>query len=90
MTKPKCCLFIFKEGSVEIKTPDQYRWPVKQLAAGHFIGDFPSLVAGKEVESSAICIEDCDILQVNSADLLVFLNKNPGLKLFLREEFIIY
>lgn len=87
---PEVCFLLYKSGSIALKTPARYRWPVKTLQEGHFIGDFPSILAGKPVESEAECLEDCEVLQVLSADLEQFLRKNPGLKLLIREEYIIY
>lgn len=87
---PRHCYFLFKAGSVDFKTPKSYKWPVKTLEPGHFIGDFPSIIAGKPIESEALCIEDCELIRVSSSDLAQFLKKNPGLKLLMREEYIIY
>lgn len=87
---PRYCYFIFKTGSIDFKTPPSYKWPVKTLEAGHFIGDFPSIIAGKGIETEATCIEDCELIRVASSDLAQFLKKNPGLKLLMREEYIIY
>lgn len=87
---PRYCYFLFKAGSVHFNTPKSYKWPVKTLEAGHFIGDFPSIVAGKPIESEAHCSEDCELIRVSSSDLAQFLKKNPGLKLLMREEYIIY
>lgn len=81
---------MYQEDCICFKTPDNYKWPVKRLKEGHFIGDFPSIVAGKEPLTEAICTKDCEVIEVNGSDLLEFLTKNPGMKLMMREEYIIY
>jgi hypothetical protein len=53
------------------------------------VGDFPSIVAGKEPQTEAVCMKDCEVIEVKSADLIDFLRKNPGMKLMMREEYII-
>lgn len=89
MEIPKTCLFVYEEDTIELRTPANYKWPVKKLKPGHFIGDFPSIVAKKEPKTEAVCVKDTQIIQVKSIDLLQFLMKNPGMKLMMREEYII-
>lgn len=87
---PTYSVFLFQEDCISFKTPDSYKWPVKRLKEGHFLGDFPSIVAGQQPLTEAVCIRDCEVIEVRSADLLEFLRKNPGMKLIMREEYIIY
>ena len=87
---PSFCMFVYQEGTIDFKTPPHYKWPVKCLKEGNFIGDFPSVVAKQEFQTEAVCIKDCMIIQVQSSHLLQFLSKNPGMKLLMREEYIIY
>lgn len=86
---PNICIFIYQEDCIAFKTPDHYKWPVKSLQAGDFLGDFPSIVAGKEPQTEAICTKDCEVIEIKSTELLEFLRKNPGMKLAMREEYII-
>jgi hypothetical protein len=90
MEAPKTCLFVYEADSIELKTPSSYKWPVNKLQPGNFIGDFPSIVAKKEPKTEAYCIKDCQIIEVQSSELLQFLGKNPGMKLMMREEYIIF
>jgi hypothetical protein len=81
---------VYQKGSVLLKTPQSYTLPVADLEAGHLIGDLPGIITGQPATSEALCLHDTEILKVKAADLLSFLNRNPGLKLLFREEYIIY
>jgi hypothetical protein len=87
---PEYCLFVYQKGSILLKTPPNYTLPVADLEEGHLIGDLPGIITGEAAKSEAVCLHDTEILKVEAADLVSFLQRNPGLKLLFREEYIIY
>lgn len=53
------------------------------------IGDFPHLIGSKICWSSAICLDDGDILLLNKKKLLDFIQRFPGFLILLKNSYLI-
>jgi Cyclic nucleotide-binding domain len=81
----KFCLFLYS-GSMQYETPAHKD---KTVLPGMFVGDFHAMFAVEDCKTRLVASEDCEILKIDTEDLMIFLSRNPGLKVLLMGTYIV-
>ncbi len=81
----KYCLFLYS-GLLHYDTPHYMN---QSIQSGMFVGDFQAMFTLQNTSTRLIAVEDSEILKINREDLMIFLSRNPGLKVLLMDKFMI-